>query len=633
MLLRLRGNPRCVGKKSAGREEGEAQAIVNRTRRLGLSPARKAFFMGMLAATSLCRVTMASVDDCERLGAALTEHSCFHAKFGPFNTVEASLGVKRSASTPAVDSVHTEYRVVLADPSERNIVTYSPARSGQWVVFTASDVPLLVEDSAGEPRPLLRLDEGTTGCEALPIARTFELAADERYTFLLGPHDVREVILVVEYADDFLVAQSRDRDGDGYGDPAETTEPSACTPDEGWAAKTGDCDDADADVHPGARETCDDVDRNCNGLPDDVGLHCRLGAGACETTGVFNCVGQDGEFASCDAVEGSATEETCNGMDDDCDGLIDEEASLCTDVATPSCVRHEMGSFCGCLVDADCGGDQSGRVCDETSRICLDGCRSLPTGNGCPEGKSCAQTEQSLGVCVDDSEREREPSLRDPAEGGCSCQLRGRGGADSGSWLVLALVILAFAIRRRAVSLAAVLLLVGCGGRLEDGGPAEGKGCKLVLSAAPEEHACSHGVHGPFESVVATALDGQHTPSVDEIHVPYIVEFPGSYERGWVNYRARRDGQHVVFVDGASEVHVDLLDEGGEWSSTPVMQVQLTEGCVAYKQAHAVELESGRDYRLVFRRSPSDIAGAPPIHLFVEHLGSFGHDLLSERCQ
>ena len=38
---------------------------------------------------------------------------------------------------------------------------------------------------------------------------------------------------------------------------------------EGYVSTAGDCDDADATVYPDAEEICDDLDNNCNGLIDD----------------------------------------------------------------------------------------------------------------------------------------------------------------------------------------------------------------------------------------------------------------------------------------------------------------------------------------------------------------------------
>jgi hypothetical protein len=57
-----------------------------------------------------------------------------------------------------------------------------------------------------------------------------------------------------------------DADGDGYGDADGGI--AACEAPSGYVADNSDCDDADAEVNPGATEVCDDgVDSDCDGGP------------------------------------------------------------------------------------------------------------------------------------------------------------------------------------------------------------------------------------------------------------------------------------------------------------------------------------------------------------------------------
>jgi len=58
-----------------------------------------------------------------------------------------------------------------------------------------------------------------------------------------------------------------DVDGDSYGDDASVT--TACDQPTDTIATGGDCDDADADINPGATEYCDGADGDCNGTVDD----------------------------------------------------------------------------------------------------------------------------------------------------------------------------------------------------------------------------------------------------------------------------------------------------------------------------------------------------------------------------
>lgn len=59
----------------------------------------------------------------------------------------------------------------------------------------------------------------------------------------------------------------KDADGDGFGNIDSTIQ--SCSPPPGYVANNTDCDDHKATVHPGAPEICDGLDNNCNGLIDE----------------------------------------------------------------------------------------------------------------------------------------------------------------------------------------------------------------------------------------------------------------------------------------------------------------------------------------------------------------------------
>ncbi|MCA9540404.1 MAG: DUF1565 domain-containing protein, partial [Myxococcales bacterium] len=90
------------------------------------------------------------------------------------------------------------------------------------------------------------------------------------------------------------------------------------------------CDAAAAD---GGSERCGNrLDDDCDGLIDEgfptLDMPCEAGEGACRVAGRFTCDPLDPTRVACDAVAVMAVPETCNGLDDDCDGLIDETFDL-----------------------------------------------------------------------------------------------------------------------------------------------------------------------------------------------------------------------------------------------------------------------------------------------------------------
>ena len=142
--------------------------------------------------------------------------------------------------------------------------------------------------------------------------------------------------------DDFGVdvAWYADSDGDGFGEPASLVR--SCEPPTGYVDNGDDCNDSEPTVHPGAAELCNDTDDNCDGAVDEGAPADRRWYPDVDGDGHGN---PDSSYLSCDAP-GEAwslagddcddsdptvhpgADELCDGRDNSCDGVVDEEPTV-----------------------------------------------------------------------------------------------------------------------------------------------------------------------------------------------------------------------------------------------------------------------------------------------------------------
>ena len=133
-----------------------------------------------------------------------------------------------------------------------------------------------------------------------------------------------------------------DADSDGYGNASVAT--TACTAPVGYIADATDCNDAVVTIHPGADEYCNGLDDDCDGLVDDDAIDASLWYEDADADAYGNpeatsaaCIGPDGYVTNdddCwddDATVHPGAIETADGVDENCDGTVDEATDVYDD--------------------------------------------------------------------------------------------------------------------------------------------------------------------------------------------------------------------------------------------------------------------------------------------------------------
>jgi len=164
-----------------------------------------------------------------------------------------------------------------------------------------------------------------------------------------------------------------DVDGDGHG-TGELVE--FCEGETGYADTDLDCDDNDPDKYVGAFEECDAIDNDCDGIVDNIASSTWYadadgdGYGDSADT-IDNCPGEVGyvandlDCADDDSAVNPAAHEACDdGIDNNCDGIVDDDSPDLVEVYTDADLDGfgDGTSFWICgdlpagtsLVDGDC---------------------------------------------------------------------------------------------------------------------------------------------------------------------------------------------------------------------------------------------------------------------------------------
>lgn len=248
----------------------------------------------------------------------------------------------------------------------------------------------------------------------------------------------------------------RDRDRDGFGDPAAAL--TQCARPDGYVADGSDCDDDCASCAPTGVERCDGVDQDCDGMTDEGVQRSfyadRDGDGhgdrdapmlACTAPAGFVDDSSDCDDACAACHPGAA--EACDGVDQDCDLAVDEGvqstfhrdadgdgwgagattlacaapagfAAMAGDCDDAAARRHPGAAEVCDGADDDCDGapDQTFACVQGATTSCTTTCGSTGTGRctaacGVPGPSACAPPVETCNFRDDDCDGLRDEGV------------------------------------------------------------------------------------------------------------------------------------------------------------------------------------------------------------------------------
>jgi len=181
-----------------------------------------------------------------------------------------------------------------------------------------------------------------------------------------------------------------DLDGDSYGSGSPITICSGADLPIGYVNNSLDCNDTNPDIHPGATEVCNGIDDNCDGVIDE-GCNCAEGqtepfyTGQNGTEGIGTCHSGTRTCVSGDwnitVPEVTPQTEVCDGIDNDCDGVVNEGCN---------CTNGQNETFY-----TGPSGTQDIGICHEGTKVCANGQWNTTSSEIIPQTEVCGDSRDN----------------------------------------------------------------------------------------------------------------------------------------------------------------------------------------------------------------------------------------------
>ena len=228
--------------------------------------------------------------------------------------------------------------------------------------------PLYIDEANGDLRltecsPAIDAGNDTANNEPNDLGgeqRIFDAISGTTFDIDMGAFEYQNMVTMVTcYADN---------DDDGFGDANDAGEMFCLTCPNRTVQDNNDCNDNDATINPDAQEICDGVDNNCNGQIDEGFDQDGDGFTTCQ-----------GDCNDVNPLINPNAVEVCDGVDNNCNGNIDEGFDADGDTVA-DCFDNCPDQPNTDQADSDCDG--VGDVCD----LCDGGDDSIDNNNdGLPD--------------------------------------------------------------------------------------------------------------------------------------------------------------------------------------------------------------------------------------------------------